>query len=116
VYSGCSEPYESSLLPAEASFDGRAHGPLKVRKTGYLGSLSNTTPSLRLELGDEHFRGRAELTLNNPTLIEIVAQGRADAILLARAFLRDPYWTRHAAKGTRCRVRVAEAIRPRIAA
>jgi len=27
----------------------------------------------------------------------IVAQGRADAVLLARAFLRDPYWTRHAA-------------------
>ena len=28
---------------------------------------------------------------------EIVASGRADAVLLARAFLRDPYWTRHAA-------------------
>lgn len=29
---------------------------------------------------------------------EIVASGRADAVLLARAFLRDPYWTRHAAQ------------------
>ena len=28
---------------------------------------------------------------------EIVASGQADAVLLARAFLRDPYWTRHAA-------------------
>jgi 2,4-dienoyl-CoA reductase-like NADH-dependent reductase (Old Yellow Enzyme family) len=28
----------------------------------------------------------------------IVASGQADAVLLARAFLRDPYWTRHAAQ------------------
>jgi 2,4-dienoyl-CoA reductase-like NADH-dependent reductase (Old Yellow Enzyme family) len=27
----------------------------------------------------------------------IVASGKADAVLLARAFLRDPYWARHAA-------------------
>jgi len=27
----------------------------------------------------------------------IIANGQADAVLLARAFLRDPYWTRHAA-------------------
>jgi hypothetical protein len=65
VYSGCLEPYEYTLLPAEASFDGRAHGRVKVRKKGFLGSLSNTRPSLRLELGDKHFRDQAELTLNN---------------------------------------------------
>jgi len=29
---------------------------------------------------------------------EIVAHGRADAVFLARALLRDPYWPRHAAK------------------
>jgi 2,4-dienoyl-CoA reductase-like NADH-dependent reductase (Old Yellow Enzyme family) len=29
---------------------------------------------------------------------EIIASGRADAVLLARAFLRDPYWALHAAK------------------
>jgi 2,4-dienoyl-CoA reductase-like NADH-dependent reductase (Old Yellow Enzyme family) len=29
---------------------------------------------------------------------EIVASGKADAVMLARAFLRDPYWPRHAAK------------------
>jgi len=28
---------------------------------------------------------------------QIVASGQADAVLLARAFLRDPYWARHAA-------------------
>lgn len=27
----------------------------------------------------------------------IIANGQADAVLLARAFLRDPYWARHAA-------------------
>lgn len=29
---------------------------------------------------------------------EIVASGKADAVFLARAMLRDPYWTLHAAK------------------
>jgi 2,4-dienoyl-CoA reductase-like NADH-dependent reductase (Old Yellow Enzyme family) len=29
---------------------------------------------------------------------EIIARGSADAVLLARAMLRDPYWTLHAAK------------------
>jgi 2,4-dienoyl-CoA reductase-like NADH-dependent reductase (Old Yellow Enzyme family) len=29
---------------------------------------------------------------------EIIARGEADAVLLARAMLRDPYWTLHAAK------------------
>ena len=29
---------------------------------------------------------------------EIVAHGRADAVALARAMLRDPYWPRHAAR------------------
>jgi 2,4-dienoyl-CoA reductase-like NADH-dependent reductase (Old Yellow Enzyme family) len=29
---------------------------------------------------------------------EIVANGRADAVLLARELLRDPYWPLHAAR------------------
>jgi len=29
---------------------------------------------------------------------KIVAEGKADAVLLARAMLRDPYWALHAAK------------------
>jgi 2,4-dienoyl-CoA reductase-like NADH-dependent reductase (Old Yellow Enzyme family) len=29
---------------------------------------------------------------------EILATGRADAIVMARAFLRDPYWPLHAAR------------------
>jgi 2,4-dienoyl-CoA reductase-like NADH-dependent reductase (Old Yellow Enzyme family) len=29
---------------------------------------------------------------------EIIAKGQADLVLLARAFLRDPYWPIHAAK------------------
>ncbi len=29
---------------------------------------------------------------------EILASGKADAIVMARAFLRDPYWPLHAAK------------------
>ena len=29
---------------------------------------------------------------------QIISLGQADAVSLARAFLRDPYWPRHAAK------------------
>jgi 2,4-dienoyl-CoA reductase-like NADH-dependent reductase (Old Yellow Enzyme family) len=29
---------------------------------------------------------------------EILAAGRADAIVMARAFLRDPYWPQRAAR------------------
>ena len=29
---------------------------------------------------------------------EILTKGQADAIVMARAFLRDPYWPLHAAK------------------
>jgi 2,4-dienoyl-CoA reductase-like NADH-dependent reductase (Old Yellow Enzyme family) len=37
--------------------------------------------------------------ITNPELAEeIVANGRADAVLLARELLRDPYWPLHAAK------------------
>lgn len=37
--------------------------------------------------------------ITEPTQAEaIIANGQADAVLLARAFLRDPYWPQHAAK------------------
>jgi 2,4-dienoyl-CoA reductase-like NADH-dependent reductase (Old Yellow Enzyme family) len=32
---------------------------------------------------------------------QIVAHGQADAVCLARAMLRDPYWPRHAARELR---------------
>jgi 2,4-dienoyl-CoA reductase-like NADH-dependent reductase (Old Yellow Enzyme family) len=37
--------------------------------------------------------------ITEPTQAEqIVATGQADAVLLGRQMLRDPYWPRHAAK------------------
>jgi 2,4-dienoyl-CoA reductase-like NADH-dependent reductase (Old Yellow Enzyme family) len=30
---------------------------------------------------------------------DVIASGRADAVLLGRELLRDPYWARHAAAG-----------------
>jgi len=37
--------------------------------------------------------------INEPVQAEqIVALGQADTVCMARAFLRDPYWPRHAAK------------------
>jgi 2,4-dienoyl-CoA reductase-like NADH-dependent reductase (Old Yellow Enzyme family) len=37
--------------------------------------------------------------ITSPELAEeIVANGRADAVLLARELLRDPYWPLHAAR------------------
>jgi 2,4-dienoyl-CoA reductase-like NADH-dependent reductase (Old Yellow Enzyme family) len=35
---------------------------------------------------------------------EILAAGKADAIVMARAFLRDPYWPLHAARELRADV------------
>ncbi|HEY9508827.1 MAG TPA: oxidoreductase, partial [Verrucomicrobiae bacterium] len=34
---------------------------------------------------------------------EIVREGRADLVLLAREFLRDPYWPAHAARELNCK-------------
>jgi hypothetical protein len=65
VYSGCTKPYDYTLMPAQATIDGRAHGQLQVRKKGFIGSLSKRKPSLRLELGDDPYRDQPELTLNN---------------------------------------------------
>ena len=41
----------------------------------------------------------------------IIASGEADAVLLARAMLRDPYWPLRAAQGARRQGRVARAVR-----
>jgi 2,4-dienoyl-CoA reductase-like NADH-dependent reductase (Old Yellow Enzyme family) len=53
----------------------------------------------------ERIRGEASVATGAVGLItepeqaeEIVASGRADAVFLARAVLRDPYWPLHAAK------------------
>jgi 2,4-dienoyl-CoA reductase-like NADH-dependent reductase (Old Yellow Enzyme family) len=35
----------------------------------------------------------------------IVASGEADLVLMARAFLNDPYWPLHAAKALKAKVR-----------
>jgi CotH kinase protein len=64
VFSGCRQDPMYSLKRAQATLDGETI-PLLVRKKGFLGSLSVTKPSLRLELDEQRFRGRKELTLNN---------------------------------------------------
>jgi 2,4-dienoyl-CoA reductase-like NADH-dependent reductase (Old Yellow Enzyme family) len=68
-----------------------------------------TNQQIRLEPGyqvpfAEAIRREAQIATGAVGLITepqqaeaIVASGQADAVLLARAFLRDPYWTRHAA-------------------
>jgi 2,4-dienoyl-CoA reductase-like NADH-dependent reductase (Old Yellow Enzyme family) len=42
--------------------------------------------------------GAVGLITNAELAEEIVANGRADAVLLARELLRDPYWPLHAAR------------------
>lgn len=74
-------------------------------------SSGGLAPNQQIQLGPSYqvpfaqaIRREAEIATGAVGLItepkqaeEIVASGQADAVLLARAFLRDPYWTRHAA-------------------
>jgi hypothetical protein len=73
------EPFTSpfTYFPAEVTIDGARYGQVGIRKKGFLGSLSDTKPSLKLKLdefvvGQEHL-GLATLTFNNsrqdPTLL-----------------------------------------------
>lgn len=65
------EPFGSPYTWFEASvtLDGEAFDPVEVRKKGFIGSLSTTRPSLKVDLGefegDWTFEGARRLTLNN---------------------------------------------------
>ncbi len=60
-------PYD--WFSAEATFDGEELGAVGVRKKGFFGSLSDTRPSLKLdvdrEVPDQRFHGLEKLTFNN---------------------------------------------------
>lgn len=73
------EPFTSpfSYFPAEVTIDGTRYPQVGLRKKGFLGSLSDTKPSLKLKFdefvaGQEHL-GLSSLTFNNsrqdPTLL-----------------------------------------------
>jgi 2,4-dienoyl-CoA reductase-like NADH-dependent reductase (Old Yellow Enzyme family) len=43
--------------------------------------------------------------ISSPEMAEqIVASGQADLVVMARAFLNDPYWPRHAAKALKAKI------------
>jgi 2,4-dienoyl-CoA reductase-like NADH-dependent reductase (Old Yellow Enzyme family) len=43
--------------------------------------------------------------ISQPEMAEqIVANGQADLVVMARAFLNDPYWPRHAAKALKAKI------------
>jgi 2,4-dienoyl-CoA reductase-like NADH-dependent reductase (Old Yellow Enzyme family) len=59
----------------------------------------------------EAVRGRAGIAtgavgmISSPEMAEqIVASGKADLVIMARAFLNDPYWPLHAAKALRAKI------------
>lgn len=65
------EPFASPFTwftTESVTIDGRPYGRARIRKKGFLGSLSNTKPSLKLRLDkhveQDHF-GTTRLTLNN---------------------------------------------------
>jgi 2,4-dienoyl-CoA reductase-like NADH-dependent reductase (Old Yellow Enzyme family) len=74
-------------------------------------SSGGAVPTQKIELGpgyqvpfSETIRHDAKIAtgavglITEPAQAEaIITSGQADAVLLARAFLRDPYWARHAA-------------------
>lgn len=70
VMSGCDDPeFGYTVVSASARIDGMEVAALGVRKKGFLGSLSNVRPSLRLDFAEydpsQTFAGSKTLTLNN---------------------------------------------------
>lgn len=66
-----SQPFVSpfTYVPATATIDGQRFGQIGLRKKGFLGSLDDEKPSLRLKLDeyvpDQKLAGLSSLTLNN---------------------------------------------------
>lgn len=65
-----SEPFGSpyTWFPGTVTIDGETFSPVDVRKKGFIGSLSTSRPSLKLDLvefDDLDFEGVERLTLNN---------------------------------------------------
>ncbi len=67
VFLGQRPDFEFTEVIGAASVDGTHHDDVVVRKKGFLGSLSRTRPSLKLDFGDagSAARGFERLTLNN---------------------------------------------------
>ena len=65
------EPFGSpyTWFPGTVTIDGQTFSPIDVRKKGFIGSLSDDKPSLKLDLveydDDLNFEGAERLTLNN---------------------------------------------------
>lgn len=64
VFQGTNLELEYTELPATATIDGQRYENVSVRKKGFLGSLSQLRPSLKLDFGDGA-GGLRRLTLNN---------------------------------------------------
>ncbi|NVJ61084.1 MAG: CotH kinase family protein [Gammaproteobacteria bacterium] len=65
----CPEQFEYTEFDATVTIDGDVIEKVKVRKKGYLGSLSPTRPSIKLDfndiLKDQSYQHRERMTLNN---------------------------------------------------
>lgn len=69
-FSGCKDrAFEYTFVPATATVDGVTVERVGLRKKGYLGSISQVKPSLRLDFaeydGSKTLHGQKDLTLNN---------------------------------------------------
>jgi len=69
-FSGCKNTsFEYTFVPASVRIDGEPVARLGLRKKGYLGSISQVKPSLRLDFSEfdpgQTFHGQKDLTLNN---------------------------------------------------
>ncbi len=66
---GCDRDFEYTYVRGRVSVDGEAYEDVAVRKKGFLGSLSSTRPSLKVNFGkyvdDRKHAGVKRLTLNN---------------------------------------------------
>lgn len=69
VFSGCSEGYEYSHFQSTVTVDGERLGRVDIRKKGFLGSLSTSRPSFKLNFSrydsSRRLHGLEKMTLNN---------------------------------------------------
>lgn len=88
----------SKLLKAEGvDFIDVSSGGLAANQQIQLGPGYQVSFAETIRRDAEIATGAVGLITEPAQAEQIVASGQADAVLLARAFLRDPYWARHAA-------------------
>jgi spore coat protein H len=94
LFTGCTAGFEYTHFTASMTLDGELVENVDIRKKGFLGSLSSTRPSFKLNftalVPDREFHSLAKLTLNNNNQVPGNAQQCITYDMFRRAGLPAP--------------------------